>query len=130
MAKCKIIRDSAGAFFGIRWWCPGCLYMDGSPMDVTLAVDWREVPGEPESVHQAGRPHWSFNGDFDKPVFGPSINSYWGGEYGVPKHICHSFIGINGAQPGQIIFLGDCTHALVGQVVDLPDVPEKKPWED
>jgi hypothetical protein len=85
-------------------------------------VTWREHAGEPESPHQAGRPHWTFNGDMEKPVFGPSINSFWGGAYGVPKHICHSFIGCNGAAPGQIVFLGDCTHALVNQTVDLPDL--------
>jgi hypothetical protein len=129
MAKCMVVRDSEGLFFGVRWWCPGCVYMDGSPMAVTLAVDWREVPGEPESPHQQDRPRWSFNGDLDKPVFGPSVNSWWGGENGIPLHRCHTFIGCQGAQPGQIQFLGDCTHALAGQTVDLPDVPAKKPWE-
>lgn len=122
MAKAEIVRDAQGLFFGIRHACPGCVYSDGSPMLVVLAVTWREHAGEPESPHQAGRPHWSFNGDMEKPVFGPSINSFWGGAYGVPKHICHSFIGCNGAAPGQIVFLGDCTHALVNQTVDLPDL--------
>jgi hypothetical protein len=65
-------------------------------------------------------PHWSFNGDLAKPVFGPSILS----RYDTPekKHVCHSFVGCNGAAPGQIIFLGDCTHALAGQTVELPDL--------
>ena len=36
--------------------------------------------------------------------------------------VCHSFVGCNGALPGQIIFLSDCTHDLAGQVVDLADL--------
>jgi hypothetical protein len=28
------------------------------------------------------------------------------------RHVCHSFMSCNGAAPGQIVFLGDCTHAL------------------
>jgi hypothetical protein len=86
-------------------------------------------------------PVWSFNGDSHKPVFGPSLltqrymwhppvtpenlaqwrEAPWPQEQ--RSYVCHSFIGCNGAQPGQIIFLGDCTHALAGQVVDLPDFP-------
>ena len=103
-------------------------------MAETLPVsDWREVPGEPESPHQQGKPHWSFNGDLDKPVFGPSINTWWGGDHykneqgkdyiPVPLHRCHSFIGCNGAQPGEITFLADSTHSLSGKTVELPDAP-------
>ena len=31
---------------------------------------------------------------------------------------CHTFV-----TDGRIQFLGDCTHALAGQTVDLPDWP-------
>jgi hypothetical protein len=31
---------------------------------------------------------------------------------------CHSFV-----RNGRIEFLGDCTHALASQTVDLPDLP-------
>jgi hypothetical protein len=45
--------------------------------------------------------------------------------------VCHSFIGINGAKPGEIIFLSDCTHALAGQVRPLPELPtENHGWDD
>jgi hypothetical protein len=92
-------------------------------------------------------PKWSFNFDDEKPVFGPSLLCRWGHHAydrkteaeckhcqaraaGSEDHykcgICHSFIGCNGAQPGQIIFLGDCTHALAGQTVDLPDIPPER----
>lgn len=32
--------------------------------------------------------------------------------------VCHSFV-----RAGKIEFLGDCTHALKGQTVPLPDWP-------
>jgi hypothetical protein len=58
---------------------------------------------------------WSFNGDYDKPTFTPSmlVNA------NMPQlgHRCHSFI-----TDGKIQFLSDCTHKYAGQTMDLPDV--------
>lgn len=34
-------------------------------------------------------------------------------------NVCHSFV-----RAGKIEFLGDCTHALAGQTVALPDWPD------
>jgi len=131
MSKAKINRDAEGRFYGIKILCPGCLYSNGTPMAHVIPVTWLP-PGETEySPHISWKDRWTFNGDFDRPVFGPSLNTWWGGETyrmqdgserTIPLHRCHSFIGCNGAQPGQIIFLGDCTHALNGQTVDLPDI--------
>ena len=122
MAKAAIFRDSEGKFYGIKFLCPACRWPDGTPQFKLLPVNWLP-PGETEdSPHVAGKPHWSFNGDFEKPVFGPSVLEWWGGEgTEVALRRCHSFVGCNGAQPGQITFLSDCTHALAGQTVDLPD---------
>lgn len=39
---------------------------------------------------------------------------------------CHTFVGCNGAQPGQIIYLGDCSHALAGQVRPLAEMPQPR----
>lgn len=36
----------------------------------------------------------------------------------IASTICHYFI-----KAGRIEFCGDCTHALKGQTVDLPDFP-------
>ena len=131
--KAKIVRDSEGLFYGIRFMCPGCLWPDtGKPQAVILPVSWLP-PGETkESPHVANQPHWSFNGDFEKPVFGPSVLGEWNEWTGArvsttkgdgpTKRCCHSFIGCNGAQPGQIKFLADSTHALAGQTVDLPEI--------
>lgn len=67
---------------------------------------------------------WTFNGDFDHPTFSPSLNCSWGPmPEGHPKasqiERCHSFI-----TNGRIQFLGDCTHFLVNQTVDLPEFTE------
>ncbi|WP_011298542.1 DUF6527 family protein [Cupriavidus necator] len=116
MAKAKIVRDSDGLFDGIKFNCPACLWSDGTPQAKVLPVSWLP-PGETqESPHVAGKPHWGFNGDFENPTLTPSVLQWWGGEgTEVPKHVCHSFV-----TNGRIQFLGDCTHALAGQTVDLP----------
>lgn len=100
--------------------CPGCGHIHA----VTVADDGRHHPGHA----------WGFNGDGDRPTFTPSIlvrTPEW-----VPpvtgenleewkrnpwpqtkvETVCHSFV-----TDGRIQFLGDCTHALAGQTVDLPD---------
>lgn len=73
-------------------------------------------------------PHWTFNGDYEKPTFSPSILVHGvyaksgveyvrpmaPGEVIIPK--CHSFV-----KNGRIEFLADCDHELRGQAVDLPD---------
>lgn len=118
----KKLRSIAGN--GLMYWCQGC-----------------------EQAHTIvyGAGGWSWNGDVDRPVFSPSVlvrgrNFTPAGrtEYekwyaaGCPspaptfesrETVCHTFIGCNGAQPGQVIFLSDCTHALAGQVAELPDLP-------
>jgi hypothetical protein len=111
----------------LTYWCQGC------------EDDHRiYVAAPPEALV----PVWTWNGDAERPVFGPSVL------YQTTKHLppvtpenlaqwrqqpwpqqrvewtCHTFIGCNGAQPGEVIFLGDCTHALRGAHV-LPDLPEK-----
>ena len=57
----------------------------------------------------------------DAPTFSPSINVRYNftQEDGGPD-ICHSFV-----KAGNIQFLGDCTHALAGQTVPLPDWPKE-----
>lgn len=102
----------------LSFWCPGC--------------DEAHVVG-------IGPNGWTWNGDADKPVFSPSVlvtGTKWltDDEHArlmQGKHVkptptrCHTFVGCNGAQPGEIIFLGDCTHALAGTTVDLPAWPNQ-----
>ncbi len=94
------------------------------------------------TVPNGKRPVWQFNGDVDKPTFrasmlvksvdmpkvDPATDDYPkgpDGKYlldakgriaGTKDTVCHSFV-----TDGKIQFLGDCTHALAGKTVDLPD---------
>ena len=67
------------------------------------------------NVEVDGPPRWDWNGSVDKPTFTPSVlvRYNWGPEQ--HQVVCHSFV-----TDGRIQFLGDCTHALAGQTVDLP----------
>lgn len=94
----------------LMFWCPGCQ----SAHMVRVA----DGPG----------PGWGFNGDHDRPTFTPSVLvTYDGPDAGqvddegdrAPPAICHSFV-----TDGRIQFLGDSTHELAGQTVDLPAWPE------
>ena len=122
MSRAKIAVDGQGRFYGIRFDCPGCASETRrGTQQVVLPVDWTP-PGYERSPHAHGNP-WGFNGSLDFPTFTPSVLSQWDewqGE-GVPakRHVCHSFV-----RDGRIQFLGDCTHALKGQTVDLPEITE------
>jgi hypothetical protein len=84
----------------VGFMCPGC----GTMHQVT-------VKGQ-------GRPRWEWNGDADAPTFSPSVLVTWPDPDapGANLATCHSFV-----RDGRIEFLGDCTHALARQIVDLPD---------
>lgn len=78
---------------------------------------------------------WSWNGDMEKPTFTPSLLMRWtSGDPPVTSenydqwkanpwpqtdknNVCHVFI-----TNGMIQFLGDCTHELAGQTVELPNI--------
>ena len=114
----KKLRTLEGG--GIAFYCPGC-----------------------ESTHQiriSGNAPWSFDGNADAPTFSPSVlvtsghflvehqpgESCWciynAANPGKPAPFvcarCHTFV-----RAGQIEFLNDCTHALAGQTVPMPDWP-------
>ncbi|HEY9581095.1 MAG TPA: DUF6527 family protein [Rhizorhapis sp.] len=99
-AASAILRNVEGG--GLMFWCPGC--------DSVHMVRVGDGPG----------PRWGYNGNPESPTFTPSILvSYNGpdaGRNGAPPAICHSFV-----TDGRIQFLGDCTHALASQTVDLPE---------
>ena len=93
----------------LMFWCPGC---DGPHM---------------VGVRSDDRPGWGYNGNAVAPTFTPSVLvTYNGPDAGqvdedghrAPPATCHSFV-----TDGRIQFLGDCTHALAGQTVDLPERP-------
>jgi hypothetical protein len=90
---------------GIAFWCPGC--------NEAHAI---RTEGEGGQFNQA---QWQWDGNVDAPTISPSIlvRANFSPEDGGPD-VCHSFV-----RAGQIEFLGDCTHALKGQTVPLPDWP-------
>lgn len=95
----------------IHFWCPACEDAHG----ITV-----EAPGS-----------WTWDGNEASPTFDPSVK-VTGVQWPVdqafykPAHhvepgeviVCHSYV-----RAGRIEFLGDCTHELRGQVVDLPPWP-------
>lgn len=95
----------------ILFFCPGC-----------------------DTAHGIDPKRWEFNGNLERPTFTPSVlvrftlygpeklpfEKYDGpGVCEATPAVCHSFV-----TDGRIRFLGDCTHTLAGQTVDLP------PWQD
>jgi len=104
-------RDSASGVSGISFWCHGCQ----SAHSITTSAGG-----------------WQFNRDFDKPVIYPSIRTYeperkdkeTGAIIRPERTMCHSFVGCQGAEPGQIIFLGDSTEHNLRGVHDLQPWPE------
>lgn len=102
----------------IVWKCPGCNESHGVP------------------VKPRRNAAWEWNGSLEAPTLSPSVlvtsghyspthrGDCWcsfkraSGEPSVFKcYRCHCFI-----RDGKIEFLGDCTHALAGSVVPMPDV--------
>lgn len=85
-----------------RFYCPGC-----------KGDHWVNI--------EDAWPVWTFNGDTEKPTLHPSVVVTYNGEdadqEGCQPSRCHSWV-----RDGQIEFLSDCTHALAGQTVELPDV--------
>jgi hypothetical protein len=103
----KVLRHSNDN--ALTFWCPGC--------DGAHAIQ-----------HGAGAgPRWGWNGSTDSPTFTPSILVRYPANPDAieefkewrTQRVCHSFV-----TDGRIQFLDDCTHALAGQTVDLPE------WED
>lgn len=86
----------------VGFWCPGCEAMHIINTDISDRPQFAA---------------WEFDGNYDAPTFSPSIHVNPGRV--VPHmHVCHSFV-----RGGRIEFLGDCTHALAGQTVELQKHP-------
>lgn len=103
MPKIKGLANQDGVRMGYVFECPGC-------------GEWHLVYVEQPSPRNQ---QWQWNGNMERPTFEPSILINWAGGYGPERKpkVCHSFV-----RDGHIQFLGDCTHALAGQTVDLPDM--------
>lgn len=92
--------------------------------DGGLLIYWCQGCNSTHSIQHGGGsgPRWGWNGDAERPTFTPSVLvSYDGadaGREGAPPHVCHTFV-----TDGRVQFLGDCTHPLAGQTLDLPELP-------
>lgn len=94
-AKLRSVED------GIGFWCPGC-----------DSVHVMRTKGDKHPV-------WQWGGNAEAPTLSPSLLVTYQDLSGEGAHErCHSFI-----KAGQIEFLGDCTHALAGKTVPIPDWP-------
>lgn len=72
-------------------------------------------------MHHLFDERWSFNNDYDKPTFSPSLlvqYPWWNGEE-TENRRCHSFV-----KEGKIQYLNDCTHKLAGQTIELQNIDE------
>ncbi len=106
----KLVLVGPGIY---RHWCPGCKcghdFYTKEPAPRTKAM-------------------WIFNGNVDFPTFTHSMHITVGPiedpeepEWNMPKTtLCHYILTV-----GVLNFLGDCQHALKGQQVLLPDMPEE-----
>lgn len=117
----KVLRDSSDN--GLSFWCLGC--------KCAHQIQHGEGSG----------PRWGWNGDAEKPTFTPSVlvrsghhassappgepcwctfKERFGEEPPFKCEVCHTFV-----TDGRIQYLGDCTHELAGQTIDLPPWPER-----
>lgn len=111
-----------GALAHLDALCPACGFEHSFRVDL-------------EGHGNYGNDVWTFNGDYDKPTFSPSMGANL---HGTQEHHprCHSFL-----REGVWQFLGDCTHEMAGQHVPMippePDATFEKrhgwhlfPWTD
>ena len=98
----RLLRRHYGSLVLHEHWCPGCGGMHQIAVDTPFRNGAR----------------WSWDGNADRPTFGPSVFLDPGG-----SHPCHYFI-----RAGRIDFCQDSHHALAGKSVELPDIP--KDWLD
>jgi hypothetical protein len=96
----KLIRQQYGDVAFHEHWCPGCKTTH------QIAVE--------QPFRNGAR--WTWDGNVDLPTFNPSIHC----EPNMPERRCHYFL-----HQGKLKFLPDCHHELAGEVVDLPDIPER-----
>jgi hypothetical protein len=90
-----------GADGSVWFFCNGCCM----PHSLTVGAG----PG----------PRWGYNGNAEAPTFTPFVLVSWKNKQGDLAKVCHSFV-----TDGRIHYLDNCTHALAGQTIDLPN------WEE
>lgn len=82
------LNNSKGELAAYMFWCPGC-----------------------KCYHSFALDRWTFNGDFERPSFAPSLLITMPSD---PNYRCHLFV-----RDGKIEYCADSNHALAGQTVDM-----------
>lgn len=114
-SKLKFTKDGLVMFY-----CPGCKCHHG-------------IYTEQSTPNPLTGARWTWNGDSEKPTFAPSILVRGtipptdvevalimsGQPFEPVPFVCHSFV-----RNGQVEYLSDCTHELVGQTVTMFDVDD------
>lgn len=94
---------------GLAHWCPACESMHA------FAIDGKNWNGA----------QWTWDGNVEAPTFTPSMNitinppGHPHYQADVETSRCHYFL-----RAGVLEYLGDCTHALANQKINLPDLPD------
>lgn len=99
IAKIRHCVDGDKRYDILYVWCPACDDLHGLPVNTTEHT-----------------PAWDWNGNLEAPTLTPSILSNYNGD---PPRVCHSYL-----TDGVWNFLSDCTHAMAGQQVPSPPLPE------
>lgn len=97
MSKLYKALDEKGIHYGYSFYCPGCKHSH---------VYWTERKA-------SNGAQWTFNNDMEKPTFRASLLQTIPGE----NYRCHIFV-----TDGKIQYLGDCTHELAGQTIEMEDI--------
>lgn len=110
-ARVTGVTSDADSYDALLFVCPGC------------ATEGAEVHVLPVSGDPSKHPVWDFDGNLEAPTLSPSIltrTSYYTGPGSPPREfVCHSHL-----RAGVFEFLSDCTHALAGQRVPMPELPD------
>jgi hypothetical protein len=89
---------------GFSFYCPGC---DHGHVFYTTAP-----PDRPEA------PTWEFDGNLEAPTFTPSLLNTCEKHPDPKQRRCHLNL-----TAGRLVFHGDCSHDMAGQVVELHERP-------
>ena len=95
--KLRPVADANGQLHGYSFYCPGCKH--------------RHV------YFVTGALTWDFNGDVAAPSFTPSLLNTCDSHPDPTQRRCHLFL-----TAGKLNYCSDCTHALAGQTIDLPEI--------
>lgn len=102
-SQVRAVDDHGLCYEVLAFVCPGCA-LDGSTGLHLLPVN-----------STTKKPSWTWDGNYEAPTLSPSILSNGHGQ----GRRCHSFL-----TAGVFQFLDDSEHALAGQSVPIPDLPD------